>query len=85
MKNLKILFLAVLIFNCSTENDEDLIINDCECIKESFERTFIVNSTATGFIPYDVLISQEEVECQDEVFMADFDGTTFYNIVCNDI
>ena len=85
MKNLKIIFLALLIFNCSTENDEDSIITDCECIKESFERTFIVNSTATGFIPYDVLVSQEEVECQDEVYMADFDGSTFYNIICNDI
>ena len=84
MKTITTLAIAILLLNCSPESDENTPQESCECIKESYERTWVVNSSGTGFYPSDILISQQRVGCQDEAWMVDFDGTTYYNIVCPD-
>lgn len=82
MKHIFKILVLLLVFSCSRESIAD---DDCRCVKTTYKYETIVS---TGFDGLPVLnfvqtvLSEENVNCNDEVNEVDNGDGTFYDIRC---
>ena len=83
MKTIKILIIALLISSCSADStDED----NCGCVNITYEyEQYVVFDPVTGLpsMAFDkVILSTEQVNCQDEQEQASAGNQVYFDIVC---
>lgn len=85
MKIIKILLLAILLVSCST-NDDSTDEDNCGCVKTTYEYDqYVVFDPVTGLpsIAFDkVILSTEQVNCQDEQEQASAGNQVYFDIIC---
>ena len=82
MKTIKILIIALLISSCSADSTADY----CGCVKITYEyEQYVVFDPVTGLpsMAFDkVILSTEQVNCQDEQEQASAGNQVYFDIVC---
>lgn len=82
MRKLFLLLAITLFFNCSTDsNNED----DCNCTKETYryDQYVVTGSNGLPRLTFDkVVLSLENISCNDEADQVSNGDDTYYDIVC---